>query len=137
MTGVAPFLTYELKRKRFVFQRRVPKALQAHFEGRSLIREHIGDVPREEAEEQARQLAKQWDARFAAKGRKSSGQTARAARHTVVSLDASLAQRLASTWAAMELEAFATQIENLTRQYQTPNEDGSACPAPRRFRAVY
>ena len=111
VTGVAPFLTYELKRKRFVFQRRVPKALQAHFEGRSLIRVHIGDVPRQEAEEQARQLAKQWEARFAAKSRKSGSRTAREARHIVVILEASLAQRLASTWAAMELEAFATQIE--------------------------
>ena len=64
MTTCTHFLTYEQKRKRFVFQIRIPADLRANFNERTTVRKSLGNIPRETAEAHAHDLAAQYQSEF-------------------------------------------------------------------------
>jgi len=59
------YLTWEHKRRRWVFQIRIPVAVQPAFDGRTIIRKHLGDLPMPVAQARAQHLASHYQHLFA------------------------------------------------------------------------
>lgn len=110
MTAI-PHCTYEKSRKRYVFQIRVPKALQPAFDGRTTIRVAIGRVPEATARARADELHRTWAAAFdAARIRMRKGSQTLV---VTMPLEDDIAQRAAATWRLIRYMQCKENLETL------------------------
>lgn len=114
MTGTK-YLTHEKKRARFVFQIRVPQDVKPAFDGRSTIRQSLGNISQAEAESRAAALAKHWRAKFDKARQKPALCSAEADAEVTLTLDDDVSARAVAAWQALQvtlLHATLTQLRS-------------------------
>ncbi|MBD5802356.1 Tyrosine recombinase XerC [Azoarcus sp. Aa7] len=116
------YLTYEKKRARFVFQIRVPQDVKPAFDGRTTIRQSLGNISQAEAESRAAALAKHWRAKFDKARRHPAVCFATDAPIVELALDEDVSARAVAAWQGLQL---ALLHETLTRLRAAPESDWS------------
>lgn len=114
---MANYLTFEEKRQRYVFQKRVPLEVRSAFDGRTTIRVHIGRVDRAQALAKAAKLEAQFTARFRKAARSLNNAISPPAPSDVlVEFDPTptLTQRLVATWRSDAAEKLHIYHRRLT-----------------------
>ena len=110
------YCTWESKRQRWVYQRRVPRDLREHFGGRSVIREHIGRVDEALARAHAERRTAELDVLFAQLRGQATGKHPEVTPATSVvrfTLDAELFPRFLATWRFDHIDRFETALRDL------------------------
>ncbi|MDK9725445.1 MAG: tyrosine-type recombinase/integrase [Sterolibacteriaceae bacterium MAG5] len=106
-------MTHEAKRRRFVFQLRIPNDVRSHYGGRTLIRQSLGNIPREVAEAKGRALAAAYHAEFAKlRATVAGNQEGRVVR---LPINEETAARLAATWQYNEVTQLAATLDAMRK----------------------
>ncbi|MFZ4539771.1 DUF6538 domain-containing protein [Propionivibrio sp.] len=118
MTISTNFLTYEQKRKRFVFQLRIPANLRTNFNGRTTLRKSLGNIPYEQAVVRAHELATQYLAEFSAL--RPAPADVPSAPVTVLKVTAETGHQFSATW---QHEAISDLTKQLARLQTAPETE--------------
>jgi len=110
------YLTWEKTRQRWVFQMRIPEPLRSAYDGRTTLRQHLGDIPESEAVARASQLAAHHKAVFEQR-RSPTPKSRRTGSTTDVTLrfvlDDNITQRIIATWRMQRAHEFKERLQLL------------------------
>ncbi len=108
------YLTWEHKRRRWVFQIRIPVAVQPAFDGRTIIRKHLGDLPMPVAQARAQHLASHYQHLFAKWLAEHDNHQSTVPVHTMVFvIDDNVIPRFVATWRLEQVHALNERLDTL------------------------
>ena len=111
------YCTYEPKRQRWVYQRRIPERIRKHFDNRTTIREHIGHVSEETAAAYAQRRNTELDRIFASLHDTGDYEHRVEINGTITlerfCLDIDLLPRFLATWRANQFDVFEQELDEI------------------------